>query len=426
VHCQLTDRLLHLIGAEAAQPAAYSRLRRLVPVGHSITNSIMVIESHQFCCVVQARASDQGFDCKQQGRPVAVAGTCDLEWQVRLDQDRELFDKLPRSGIAGSNFAEEAGGLDQLDSSLPAWDVRQLDENRDLRSELPGGRDHPGSATGKIIEITQGRLDRRNLDAWGVVPRQSKQAAGAAADDHADRDAGIGRNLSSELGEPTVWHDQGCEQTPVRTAKLAVAGEHCRQRGLWSPYQGLVVKQAVEQLHDQQATQSASIDLRLRNEQLKRQLRASEIATTTAADPERDARVAQNRGVSRFPRHEVAEALAKVRAVCLALPETSERPSHGGPAFFIRNKKCFVMFLNNHHDDGRLAIWCAAPDGVQTEMVETEPERFFRPPYVGHIGWLGVQLPGIDDGELSAICQEAFATVAPPSVLKMWRSQPAG
>ena len=123
--------------------------------------------------------------------------------------------------------------------------------------------------------------------------------------------------------------------------------------------------------------------------------------------------------MSRFPEHEVAEALAKVRAVCLALPETSERPSHGGPAFFIRNKKCFVMFLDNHHDDGRLAIWCAAPEGVQADLVETDPERFFRPPYVGNLGWLGVQLPEIEDAELRAICREAFTTVAPSSVLKM-------
>ncbi len=129
--------------------------------------------------------------------------------------------------------------------------------------------------------------------------------------------------------------------------------------------------------------------------------------------------------VSRFPEREVAEALARVRAACLKLPETSERPSHGGPAFFIRNKKCFVMFLDDHHGDGRLAIWCAAPEGVQADIVETEPERFFRPPYVGHLGWLGVQLPGIEDAELRAICQEAFATVAPRSVLKMWRSQSA-
>ena len=123
--------------------------------------------------------------------------------------------------------------------------------------------------------------------------------------------------------------------------------------------------------------------------------------------------------MSRFPEQEVAEALARVRAVCLALPETSERPSHGGPAFFIQNKKCFVMFLHNHHGDGRLAIWCAAPEGVQADLVETDPERFFRPPYVGHLGWLGVQLPEIEDAELRAICREAFTTVAPSSVLKM-------
>jgi hypothetical protein len=123
--------------------------------------------------------------------------------------------------------------------------------------------------------------------------------------------------------------------------------------------------------------------------------------------------------VSKFPDGEVAEALAKVRTVCLGLPETSERPSHGGPAFFIRSKKCFVMFLNDHHDDGRLAIWCAAPDGVQAEMVETDPERFFRPPYVGHLGWLGVLLPGVADAELGAICREAFVTVAPQSLRRM-------
>jgi hypothetical protein len=121
--------------------------------------------------------------------------------------------------------------------------------------------------------------------------------------------------------------------------------------------------------------------------------------------------------MSRFPTGEVNEALGKVRAACLILPKTSERLSHGGPAFFIRSKKCFVMFLDDHHDDGRLAIWCAAPDGVQAEMVDTEPERFFRPPYVGHLGWLGVQLPGIDQAELGAICREAYITVAPPSLL---------
>jgi hypothetical protein len=129
--------------------------------------------------------------------------------------------------------------------------------------------------------------------------------------------------------------------------------------------------------------------------------------------------------MSRFPQREVEEALAKVRTACLALPETSERPSHGGPAFFIRDKKCFVMFLNDHHDDGRLAIWCAAPDEVQVEMVESDPERFFRPPYVGHRGWLGVQLPGIDVAELNAICREAFITIAPKTLVEMLPPRPS-
>jgi hypothetical protein len=127
--------------------------------------------------------------------------------------------------------------------------------------------------------------------------------------------------------------------------------------------------------------------------------------------------------MSRFSEHEVAEALAKVRSACLALPETSERLSHGGPAFFIRDEKCFVMFLDDHHEDGRLAIWCAAPDGVQAEMVETDPERFFRPPYVGHLGWLGVLLPGIDAAELTAICREAFVTVAPKALVRLLRTE---
>jgi hypothetical protein len=128
--------------------------------------------------------------------------------------------------------------------------------------------------------------------------------------------------------------------------------------------------------------------------------------------------------VSRFQPDEVKAALAKVRRACSSFPETSERLSHGGPAFFIRDKKCFVMFLDDHHDDGRLAIWCAAPDGVQAEMTDTDPERFFRPPYVGHLGWLGVQLPGIDQAELNAICREAFVTVAPQALAKALPPEP--
>ena len=114
---------------------------------------------------------------------------------------------------------------------------------------------------------------------------------------------------------------------------------------------------------------------------------------------------------------DVARALRMVRTAALRWPETSERVSHGGPAFFIADKRCFVMFLDDHHQDGRLAIWCAAPDGVQVEMVEVEPDRFFRPPYVGHRGWLGVQLLDVTQPELEAIVLDAYRQVAPKRLL---------
>ena len=111
-------------------------------------------------------------------------------------------------------------------------------------------------------------------------------------------------------------------------------------------------------------------------------------------------------------------ALARMREICLGLPETSERLSHGAPTFFVRGKRAFVMVLSNHHGDGRFAIWCAAPDGMQTLLVEAEPERFFVPPYVGHRGWLGVRLDrGLDWEELAGIVEDAYAEVAPPKLV---------
>ena len=115
---------------------------------------------------------------------------------------------------------------------------------------------------------------------------------------------------------------------------------------------------------------------------------------------------------------EAEQELQKVRRSCLPLPEVTTRPSHGGPGFFIRDKKLFVMFVDDHHGDGRLAIWCAAPDGVQAELLDTEPERFFRPPYVGHRGWIGVQLRTVEQDELDNIAEEAYRCIAPKTLLK--------
>ena len=110
--------------------------------------------------------------------------------------------------------------------------------------------------------------------------------------------------------------------------------------------------------------------------------------------------------------------LARLRTICLALPETSEWPSHGSPSFFVREKRCFLMLLDDHHGDGRFAIWCAAPPGNQEMLVAADPVRFFRPPYVGHRGWLGVMLDGdVDWDEVEGIVEDAFATVAPKSLM---------
>ncbi|MFF4622434.1 MmcQ/YjbR family DNA-binding protein [Nonomuraea jabiensis] len=111
------------------------------------------------------------------------------------------------------------------------------------------------------------------------------------------------------------------------------------------------------------------------------------------------------------------DALERLRALCLALPEVTERPSHGEPTWFVRGKKTFVMFADHHHDD-RLAFWCAAPPGAQGELVAEDPERFFRPPYVGHRGWLGVYLDvEVDWAEVAEIVADAYRQLAPKSLI---------
>ena len=115
---------------------------------------------------------------------------------------------------------------------------------------------------------------------------------------------------------------------------------------------------------------------------------------------------------------ERAAVLDRLRSICLALPETSERLSHGSPSFFIREKRCFLMVVDDHHGDGIFGIWCAAPPGNQELLIDADSSRFFRPPYVGHRGWLGVRLnDGVDWDELEGIVEDAFAVVAPKRLL---------
>jgi hypothetical protein len=112
-----------------------------------------------------------------------------------------------------------------------------------------------------------------------------------------------------------------------------------------------------------------------------------------------------------------AAPLERLRALCLALPEATERLSHGEPTWFVRDKKVFVTYSDNHHDD-RLGFWCAAAPGVQEALVASDPRRFFRPPYVGHRGWLGVYFDVTGDWdaywvEIAELVTDAYRAIAP-------------
>jgi hypothetical protein len=106
------------------------------------------------------------------------------------------------------------------------------------------------------------------------------------------------------------------------------------------------------------------------------------------------------------------EHTQRVRRICLALPETMEKLSHGEPTFFVK-KKVFAMCSINHHHDGHIAVVCPAPIGVQQALIEASPKKYYRPPYVGGAGWVGVELPRVSDKELKMHLHEAWRLIAP-------------
>lgn len=117
--------------------------------------------------------------------------------------------------------------------------------------------------------------------------------------------------------------------------------------------------------------------------------------------------------------------LQQVRECALALPETSERLSHGAPSFFIKKTKNFLNFAENHHGDGRIALWAAATLDAQQLLVNAEPKHFFVPAYVGHLGWVGVNLDkGIAFKKVKAIIEQAWRVRAPPKLLSQDTPRP--
>lgn len=110
-------------------------------------------------------------------------------------------------------------------------------------------------------------------------------------------------------------------------------------------------------------------------------------------------------------------ALARLRTICMALPATGEKLSRGAPVFHVKDR-LFVMFLDEHHDDGRIAAWCKATHEEQRRLVAEDPDQYFVPPYVGVSGWVGVRLdrPQTDWIALSMIAENGWTAVAPKAV----------
>jgi len=108
-----------------------------------------------------------------------------------------------------------------------------------------------------------------------------------------------------------------------------------------------------------------------------------------------------------------AAQLARVRRICAKMPSVFEKPSHGAPTFFVRKDKgVFTVFSSNHHDDGRLAVWVPAPQGLQHALIEDDPETYFKPPYVGSSGWIGIELNRVRDEALEIHIRQAWEIAA--------------
>jgi predicted DNA-binding protein (MmcQ/YjbR family) len=105
--------------------------------------------------------------------------------------------------------------------------------------------------------------------------------------------------------------------------------------------------------------------------------------------------------------------LTSARRICLALPEATEKEAWGAPTFRVRDK-IFAMYADNHHGDGRVALWLNAEAATQQQLIASDPERFFYPPYVGCKGWIGIRLDrGLDWDVVTQFVREAYRLTAP-------------
>jgi predicted DNA-binding protein (MmcQ/YjbR family) len=101
-----------------------------------------------------------------------------------------------------------------------------------------------------------------------------------------------------------------------------------------------------------------------------------------------------------------------IRQICMSHPLVEERLSHGEPTWFYKGKRSFAMFADHHHDE-RVAVWVAATSTAQEALIQSEPERYYRPPYVGVRGWVGIYLDvDVDWSAVQDILSEAYQLVS--------------
>ena len=116
------------------------------------------------------------------------------------------------------------------------------------------------------------------------------------------------------------------------------------------------------------------------------------------------------------------ETVERVRAICLSIPNTVEKVAHAEPTWRVGGR--MFASLSDHHHDDRVGVWLNAPEGAQAMLIDTDPGRFFRPPYVGPSGWVGVWLdvPDVDWEELKMLVDQAAAvTIEQGEAVKLRR-----
>lgn len=123
------------------------------------------------------------------------------------------------------------------------------------------------------------------------------------------------------------------------------------------------------------------------------------------------------------PQQDGEAQIERVRRICLSLPESWEKISHGEPTWFVA-KKVFAMFSNNHHGDGHVAVTLPAAIGIQEMLIKKSPKKFYRPPYVGVRGWIGIEVDQVSDKELESHIREAWQLIAPAKLRQLLPAEP--